>query len=199
MSLADIDDIRRELDSLVGLMTWAEAEIDAAQRRHSAVADQIWRSFRLLQPTHALMRNEMVYRAHCAELLDRVAHGADTRPGTAAECCIALCEVSLQVPLSTSAAGLYARMWRLAGLPPVELADASDHYEALEGSAIDDHEAWLRCKLRQHWPVLPPAGAASPTPRPPRGASAGAALPRPAGPHPRPQAQPDDPERGTSP
>jgi hypothetical protein len=56
----------------------------------------------------------------------------------------------------------YARMWRLAQLPPGELADASGHYEALEGSLIDEHEAWLRPKLRQDW-RLPPGACTPPT------------------------------------
>jgi hypothetical protein len=178
MCPVDIDrignDIQQALGPLLNAMAWADEEIIAAQRRHPAtaghttdnttdtIAERIGASFALLRPTHPLMeRNDRLYRAHCKELLDRVAVGADTRPGTAAECCVALSQVSLQVPLSTSAAGLYARMWRLAGLPPVALADAAEHYEALEGSAIDDHEAWLRQKLRQDWRSLRPSGAAS--------------------------------------
>ena len=109
-----------------------------------------------------------MYRSHCRELLDRVAAGEDTRPGTTAECWGALRETSLRVPLSTSAAGLYARTWRLAQLPPGELADASGHYEALQGPLIDEHEAWLRTKLRQPWRVppsvsTPPAAGSQPS------------------------------------
>ena len=104
-----------------------------------------------------------MYRSHCRELLDRVAHGADTRPGTAAECCAALSEASLRAPLHSSAVGLYARMWRLAGLPPTALTEVSGHYEALDGALIDDHEAWLRRRLRQDWRVLPGSGAAPST------------------------------------
>jgi hypothetical protein len=157
-----IADIHAMVDPLFDAMEWAEDEIDAATRRHPAAADRIWRSFLLLRPAHPRMRTEVLYRSHCRELLDRVAAGQDTRPGTAAECCLALSETSLQVPLRTSAVGLYARMWRLAGLPPAPLTDASEHYEALDGELIDDHEAWLRHKLRQHWRVLPPPDDASP-------------------------------------
>jgi hypothetical protein len=161
MSLADINDVYRALEALSDPMTWAEEEIDAAQHRHPADPDRIWRSFGLLMPTHPLMGTESVYRAHCRELLDRVARTEDTRPGTAAECCVALSVTSQQVPLSTAAAGLYARMWRKAGLPPTELSDASEHYKALEGSLIDDHEAWLRTILRQPWRT--PNGTAAST------------------------------------
>jgi hypothetical protein len=136
-------------------MTWAEQEIDAAASRHPCAADRIRSSFVLLRPTHPLLRNEIVYRPHCRELLDRVGTGDDTRPGTAAECCVALSQVSLRAPLRSSAVGLYARMWRLAGLPPAPLTDGIEHYEAIHRAAIDDHEASLRRTLRQPWRVLP--------------------------------------------
>ncbi|WIN00016.1 hypothetical protein ACTOB_003691 [Actinoplanes oblitus] len=156
-------DLQHDLRSVFDAIDIAEEEITTAQRRHPKAADRIWRSFLLLRPpTDALTRNDLVYRAHCRELLDRVAAGADTRPGTAAECCVALCEVSLRVPLNTSAAGLYARMWKLADLPPIDLADASTHYEALEGALIDDQETMLRQKLSQDWRRLPPASPPGP-------------------------------------
>ena len=160
-----IGEISEALDPLFDAMTWAEQEIDAALRRHPGAAGRLQRSFGLLRPTSPRMRTEVVYRSHCAELLDRVARDDDTRPGTAAEGCLALSETSLRVPLRTSAVGLYARMWRLAGLPPAPLTDPSDHYEALDGALIDDHEAWLRAKLRQDWRILPPPHAASPSQR----------------------------------
>ncbi|GIH16129.1 hypothetical protein [Rugosimonospora africana] len=149
-----IGDIKRLLDPIFDAMSVAEDEISAAQQRHPDAADRIWRSFPLLRPTDGLTTNNLVYRAHCRELLDRVAAGANTKPGTAAECCWALCEVSQRVPLNTTAAGLYSRMWRLAGLPPVNLADNGGHYEALAGGQIDDYEAVLRQRLRQDWRAL---------------------------------------------
>lgn len=153
--------IRGMLAPLFDAMQWAEDEIDAGMRRHPAAAEKIQRSFLLLQPSSPQMHTEAVYRSHCRELLDRVAAGEDTRPGTAAECCLALSETSLKVPLRTSAVGLYARMWRLAGLPPAPITDLSEHYEALDGALIDDNEAWLRNKLRQDWRVFRPPGESS--------------------------------------
>jgi hypothetical protein len=159
-----VTDLQHEMESLFDAMAWADEEIEAALHRHPAATDRIWGSFLLLQPTQPLMRTEAVYRAHSRELLDRVARGDDTRPGTAAECCAALSEVSLRAPLRSSAVGLYARMWRLAGLPPTALTDVSEHYEALDGALIDDHEAWLRRRLRQDWRVLPEPDASPSTP-----------------------------------
>ena len=159
----DINEVIAGISSALGplfdAMIWAEDEIDAAMHRHPSAAGRIHRSFLLLRPTQPLMRTAMVYRSHCRELLDRVARGEDTRPGTAAECCIALSGTSLLAPLRGSAVGLYARMWRQAGLPPAALTAASEHSEALDGSLIDDHETWLRRRLRQPWRTLPPASA----------------------------------------
>ncbi|MGI5213330.1 hypothetical protein [Plantactinospora sp. CA-290183] len=151
MSLSDFNNLQDLVDSIFTTNTWARQEIMAAQRRHPDGADRICKSSRLLTPTHGLMSTASVYRAHCREVLDRVAAGEDTRPGTAAECCIALCKTSLRAPLTTSAVGLYVRMWARAGLPPVEMSDSSAYYEALAGSAIDENEAWLRHKVRQAW------------------------------------------------
>jgi hypothetical protein len=162
VSLIDMSDIQQMLDSLLDKMPWAEQEIRAAQRRHPQAADRIEQGMPLLCPTFALMDNDRVYRAHCRELLDRLAQGRDTRPGTAAECCLALCEVSQRAPLTSTAAGLYARMWTSAGLPPIELAEAGPHYEALHASTIDEHEAWLRRHLRQDWRILDASTAPAP-------------------------------------
>jgi hypothetical protein len=156
--------IQQKLDPLLDATTWAAEEIDAAAQRHPSSAARIQRSFLLLRPTHPLLHTEVMLRPHCRELLDRVARGEDTRPGTAAECCLALCQTSLLAPLRASAIGLYARMWRLAGLPPGVLGEASDHYEALHGELIDEHEAWLRRQLRQSWRILPPPGTPSQPP-----------------------------------
>jgi hypothetical protein len=154
LCLPDIEDLHRELTPLLEQMLWAEEEIAAAQHRHPEASARIWRAFLALRSTHPWMSTEMVYRAHCRELLERVAHAQDTRPGTAAECCLALAETSLRVPLRTSAVGLYARMWHQGGLTPTALATASSHYEAIAGSRIDELETWLRATLGQSWRVV---------------------------------------------
>jgi hypothetical protein len=149
----EVDQLKAALAPAFQAMEWAEEEIETARNQipGSRVAGRIKTSFMLLRPTHDLMSTEVVYRSHCREILERVARNQDTRPGTAAECCIALSVTSLEVPLSTTAAGLYARMWKLADLPDAALADTAEHYEALEGQSIDDAEVWLRNKLRQDW------------------------------------------------
>jgi hypothetical protein len=132
-------------------MGWAEEEIERAQKRHPGSADRIWHSFRLLSPGESKgferMGVDFVYRSHCRELLDRVAAGQDTRPGTAAEVAIACCEASLLSPLTTTAAGLYCRMWAAAfpGQRDVWMGQ-SEHYEGLRGTQISDLEQEARHK-----------------------------------------------------
>ncbi|GAB3162058.1 hypothetical protein GCM10027258_80310 [Amycolatopsis stemonae] len=131
-------------------MEWAEEEIAAAQARHPQQASRIWHSFSLLVPNSGLerMSYERVYRAHCREILDRVAADEDTRPGTAAEICCAMLNTSLLAPLTSAATGLYMRMYQAAGFPQFdELAESSRHHEALEHSLIDDHERFARRQL----------------------------------------------------
>lgn len=135
------------LEGLFTQMEWSEDEIEKARRRHPGQSDTIYHSFKLLTPTHELMGTEMVYRAHCRELLDRVAAGRDTRPGTAAEVCLLCCDTSALAPLTHTGAGLYGRMWNAAGFPGDHFHIRQAHHEALDASLIDDAEREARRKL----------------------------------------------------
>jgi hypothetical protein len=137
------------LTSVFASMEWAEEEIGKARVRHPKHADRIFHSFTLLcPPDDRRMATELVYRSHCRELLDRVAAGDDTRPGTVAEVCCAMAEASLATPLTSSATGLYMRMWRIAGFPEfAEFTEALIHHEALEHAVIDNHEQFTRREL----------------------------------------------------
>lgn len=143
--------ILHESTDLIGTtleqIEWAESEIGAAIARHPAQGDLLYHGFGLLIPTHRLMVTDFVSRSHFRELLDRLATGQDTRPGTAAEVCCACADASLVAPLTSTAAGLYFRMWESAfpDLPPV--TDRTQHHEALEGSSIDALEATSRRTL----------------------------------------------------
>ena len=157
--MTNVSNLTAKLDDLLGdglggmlaglfdQMEWAEDEIEKAQRRHPKAADRLYHSFKIMTPTHRRMGVEMVYRAHCRELLARVVKGEDTRPGTAAEVCIACCESSMVAPLTDTAAGLYGRMWKAAGLPGDQWDDRQQHHEALSSSLIDDAEREMRRKL----------------------------------------------------
>jgi len=134
------------------LMGWAEDEITKAQERHGETGKgPLWNSFLILKVTdQPYMWSEIIYRAHCRELLDRVAAGQDIRPATDAEMIAAMRESSLTAPLSSAAATLY---FRIAARSFPELwAACGDHsdltaYEAVHGTAADEHEGWLRKKL----------------------------------------------------
>ncbi len=147
------EEVTEMLGPIFDQMTWCEEEIAAAQARHPERADEIWHSFPLLRPTNDLMAREPVYRAHCREILERVATGSDTRAATAIEVLMVMRETSLIAPLTTAATGLYFRMWKAAGLPDIDpeghaAADLT-HYEAIAGAQIDEHETEVRRRIRR--------------------------------------------------
>jgi hypothetical protein len=134
---------------------WAEDEIEAAQLRHGERdRGPLWNSFRLLKPTHERAWPELVYRAHCRELLDRVAAGLDTQPATDAEKIAVLSAASQTAPLNGGAETLYLRIGTRM-LPDLfeGIGDVLDiqAYEKVHGSRADDYEAQLARKLAQPW------------------------------------------------
>lgn len=151
MNATDIvTEIRDALGNVFDVMTWAEEEIAAAQRRHPERADKLWHSFSLLRVQEGYSERlsvEAVYRAHAREILERVARDADTRPATAAEIVVGLLATAELAPLSHEGFALVARMWQLAGLPDNDgFTAALPHAEALSGDRLDREEAAARRK-----------------------------------------------------
>lgn len=141
------------LMSIFDAMDWADDEITKATQRHPDHADELREAFQILAPNVDLgegVTTEFVYRSHAAELLERVASGADTRAATNAELVIVCKEISRRVPLHGAAAGLYLRLWAQA-FPTHPLSEDHDsersHYEHLFGSQMDELEAELRRKV----------------------------------------------------
>lgn len=135
------------ISNILGLTEVAEDEIGRAQRRHRAQADTLWHAFTLLTPTGDMSAlAPFVYESHARELLARVVAGQDTRPGTAAEVCLACRTASAVAPLTDTAAGLYGRMWAAAGFPGDQFDMRQEHHEALSSSLIDDLEREARRK-----------------------------------------------------
>jgi hypothetical protein len=138
-----------DLAGAFAIIGWAEDEITRAARRHPHHGDVLYHGFGLLTP-RAIgpgMDTEFVYRAHAAELLDRLTTGADTRAATAAELCVLCCRASLRTPMHGAAAGLYLRLWRQAfptHQPASGLDDTLASYARLHGAQIDDLEHALR-------------------------------------------------------
>jgi hypothetical protein len=157
--LAELDATFRDLgeliDSVLDRCLWAEEEIEAAQLRHGEQdRGPLWNSFCLLKATHERAWPELVYRAHCRELLDRVAAGADTRPPTDAEKISVLSIASQAAPLNSGAETLYLRIGDRM-LPDIfdGIGDVLDiqAYEKVNGSRADEYEAQLTRKLTQPW------------------------------------------------
>ena len=137
-----------EVAAILGLTEVAEEEINRGARRSRSHADTLYHSFKLLAPTGPMAdRAEFVYRSHVRELLARVIAGQDTRPGTAAEICLACSQSSTVAPLTDTGAGLYGRMWVAAGFPADHFMTRQEHHEALSASLIDDAEREMRRKL----------------------------------------------------
>lgn len=124
---------------------WTEEEVAAAQQRHPDHADVLFHAFYLTQLTNARLCCEMLLRAHCHELLERVAAGQDTCPATAVEVLLRTHRASLTAPLTTAEVGLFLRMWQAAALPDPDAHTAVlDYYEATVGSDINELETRAR-------------------------------------------------------
>lgn len=137
------------VDPLVDQMGWAEEEIRAAQLRHPDQAERVYHGFALLWPTSTLMSTEAVYRAHCGELLDRVAGGDNTRVATSAELACAASEASLVAPLTHAGFLSYARAFNRV-FPGSEVFPKQDleHYEHVSGEEARVLGAKLTMALR---------------------------------------------------
>lgn len=144
-----ITTLQADLAPSLAAMNWAEDEILEATSRHPETADMLYHSFGLIKQRDG-MGMEFVYRGYARELLERVATGQDTRPGTAAEVVLVCAKTSGLAPFHTSAVGLYLRMWSKA-FPDHPIhdgqAESRNHYEALRSSEIDDFEAQVRRRM----------------------------------------------------
>lgn len=88
--------------SVFRLVEVAEEEIAAAALKYPEKAAELRASFNpLLFPGQFTNFSKDVYRAHARELLERVAKGENTKPGTDAECLVALSLASLKAPLTS--------------------------------------------------------------------------------------------------
>lgn len=99
------------LGSIFDVWELAEDEIDKAKKRHPDKKQEIHDSFKILMPGVLLGKHEALYRAHCHEILERVALDTDTAPGTRAEALAVLSDTSLMVPLGDTAYSLFAELF----------------------------------------------------------------------------------------
>lgn len=93
-------------------MEIAEDEIARAKERHPTAAARLDRAFGILCPTAPINdKSTDVYRAHVAELLDRVARDEDTTLATRAEVLCLLLDTSLKAPLRPEAQACAERLF----------------------------------------------------------------------------------------
>ena len=108
------DDAAR-INHLFTCMEIAEEAIADAQEKHPDKAEEIFNSFRLLQPSPLLQLSKhhslQLFRHHAKELVLRVAQDNDIKPATTAELASLFCEISLVQPLHHDYVAAYAKVF----------------------------------------------------------------------------------------
>ncbi len=140
---------------LFGLMEVCEDEIKQAQTRHPVHADRLWQhGFSLCRPTGNMNHlSDKIYRRHCQELLDRLALGQDTRPGTRAEMLVAFEWCSHAAPLPDDWAFAYSTLFREVFPEQLERVGIAGH-ESYAGQ-VNEVLAEYRRKLTVETRVVP--------------------------------------------
>ena len=138
-----------EVRGIFALMELADEELDAAKKRHPLAEFAIQKSFPLLQPAVELFagKHAEVYRAHCRELLDRVADGAsekELRRGTRAEVLCVLTDWSLSHPPGPQGAALLSTLFAEVFPDRVDPDDANLLREPWAGASQELLEALQR-------------------------------------------------------
>lgn len=123
-----LDDLRAQTTDIFGCMESAEDEIRRAMKRHPQHADLLFGSFLTLRPRFAFCSDKL-YRVHCAELLERVAHSEDVTLPTRAEMLELLQRCTAFIPFHSHAGALYRRLFEEAF--PGDYAHAADGVETL--------------------------------------------------------------------
>ena len=144
-----------QISGILNRMEIAEDEIAEAQARHPERSERIWGAFKLLCAPQLSGYPDVIYRAHCAEILDRVVNNGDTSLGTRAEVMISCSQASLESPLARAIMSLYARLfseiypgranWVQGMLGPSVWVNSDDVDELLDT---------LRCKARVNTRIL---------------------------------------------
>lgn len=99
----------RHVSKAMNFIEIADCAIREAIQRHPEAADRLNECFMLLRPPS--MMQPLFYRAHCDQLLERVACGGDVAACTDAELLVALADTSLKAPMNTEGASLYAYLF----------------------------------------------------------------------------------------
>ncbi len=152
LDLKDLLNIPAGLTSIFGLMEICEDEIKQAQARHPAQPDYLWQhGFLLCMPTGNMNHlSDKIYRRHCQELLDRLALGQDTRPGTRAEMLVAFEWCSHAAPLPDDWAFAYSTLFREVFPEQSEWVGIAGHeaYNGQVNEVLTDYRRKLTVETR---------------------------------------------------
>lgn len=89
----------------------AEEEIADGIKRYPEKTDAICRNLMQYKSEALFDLCNDLFRHHCRELVDRIGQGYKIEPATVAECIVALKEISLVAPPTSSIGGFYERLF----------------------------------------------------------------------------------------
>lgn len=123
-----LNDLTNAANDIFEVVAWAEDEIAYSMNEHPHKSDLLFGTFLTLRP-HFQFCSEKQYRAHCHELLERVAHNEDVKQPTRAEMLELLSRVSAFIPFHSHAGALYRLIFE--EVYPGVLGRATDDIETL--------------------------------------------------------------------
>lgn len=132
------------------LMGIAEEEIAAGQRRHPSKAKEIHKAaFMAVQPYHKEFWRapDNVYRAHCREIIDRVAAGAKLEIATDAEILYGLYSACQKAPPGDHFSLLYQRLF-IKIFPDQKIIKNDSLFRESWPQAVEEMYYQFRVKLR---------------------------------------------------
>jgi hypothetical protein len=145
------EELRQSTMGIFEKMEIAEYEIEKGMRRHPDRADIIYKdSFKYLCPS-SRPDNELLYRGHCREIIERIATSSDPRLATAAELLIPFSEASLMSPLTTVGTYIYYKLFiQCFGKAPgdIYLDDLKTLYEDEANAEISQMRVKFACDNR---------------------------------------------------
>lgn len=125
-------------------------EIKNAKKRWPKQEDLLQSSFSLLRPETVFSgKEEIVYRNHCREILERAAKGLDTRPGTRAEVLIALSEMTLVTPLRQDYTILFSDLFTKVMEKKIGGDPGSETYPGAVDEIYSKLQKWLTAEWRK--------------------------------------------------
>ncbi len=144
------EDLAHRIIGALDRIEVAEEEIKKAQQLYPAKEQEIWNSFTFLRPTEELMlQNEIIYRSHARELVDRAGLGMDLNEATNAELLCVMVRRSLMALPGHDERVLFFRLFHeVMGDEMAMKIDQREMRESYPNAALEiDHK--LRRSIRK--------------------------------------------------